>query len=156
MGCLTCPHNYKLLCDSDNPYNSLLVACQNMPITVNLHENHTEFMNRIWCYPFADWLKRNDMNSMFRGMMAGPHGIILSEFIKLLRNIRTNTDCANTKDEHLHWLSRITKNFRIGEMNLSLGILKIWRSQIDPSSHEYDLQTRYLRRQNVSLSYTWP
>ena len=30
------------------------------------HGSHTEFINRIWSYPFADWLARNDINSLFK------------------------------------------------------------------------------------------
>ena len=45
--------------DSDNPF----FPRQNVRITIYSHRSHTQFVNRIW--PFADRLKRNDINSLF-------------------------------------------------------------------------------------------
>ena len=47
-------------------YNSLVVARQNVANHVNAYWFYTGVMKRFWCRPFADWLKRNDTENLFR------------------------------------------------------------------------------------------
>ena len=42
---------------------------------------HTGFMKTFWCKPFADWLKRDHMDNLFRNRFSSGYGTVSEIFI---------------------------------------------------------------------------